>query len=1322
MGMMDSRPGHSGSKAAAMEIAEYQEDEALTVDTEAEMARYYGDEVAPEDTSAVAQAGKAVHAGEVSFEDALAGLVADEEATEAKDLAERQEQNAAHFVGWIENGGTPDLDKLAEYVAGSDACMSVTDVGMLLADDLDVAIAAAENRDAGAVPLTPEARALHGLPEPPKVAEYLRDQPLSALREQRETIVERWDAAWLAADYRADVRETAAAERPDRLSGALADAVGRAKMREELLQGGRTVARLRDDMSPAMAELMGFDRSRPVTKDEMANIFQGLRADGKPIEGKQIQSARLSVAEIFGITDLKTPPTGEPLENILAGKRVDGQVPYAKIGSFAKRKNDQYASDAVPPEGHELIPQRLIDGGIKRFLAAVYVPPGRKVTEAMLTRIRAGEAATEGLVVNPGEYGSAIAAKKQPISYIATILSMDKSGSIAWGLAPTEAEKTLLHQIHVSAVAQAMAYVETQVGMMRKGKEGRLGTEKGEIPWIVYNHYTSRPVAEIAVKDANGQEYTAFSSVPSRHPDMHLHSHIMVPSVVLTESGRVGSIDTDRWFGMQKTFGAVYQGFVAAEARKLGIRIGLGPSGEARFLDVPNEVRSLFSKRSQGAKAAAMAYAAEQGEEWDKLAPEQQLALLKKGVRETRRAKRQGASDFAEWRKEAKEALGYEHRSVLRPGEVKPEPSPAERREAAYKASQTWVEGAFVKRAVIDTKELLEAAARGLIVGGIKDPVDDLAAVMSAYRRYGIRQNGEQTSLLWGQGAKVRGKERWTVTTDLHISQERDLIELAQKAAADKSAALAPEQVERAVAAFLKRSQKIDPASDQWKAQRAMIDALGIGGRLGVGIGAAGAGKGEALKPLVDAWKEDGRSVYGIAIANRTASALADIGIAAANRASIAAFTKRIENGRYALDRNSVVVIDEVSLVGTRQFLKLLQLREKHGFQIVAIGDTRQCQAVEAGPVLALIEKAMPGAITEIVASIRQKTERERETAKLFRDGNAADAIAMKRADGSAILVAGGKEATIDRVAKLWAERMEANKDDPNFTLSVSAATREDARLVSVAIRRELQSAGKVGPDLIVVQAANNAGEKYEMPIGVGDRIMSLRNLNVARRDVIAVNGTLMTVTGADKDYISIRTDAGREGRLPWKALSDGGGPMRIAPGYAATVDSQQGLTSDEHIHALVSGSGSAHAFQTYVAQSRHRHGAYLVVNEAAERRSITHRQPIGAAMGLKQNDIWQHVGENLSRVPTKATATDFLKSAAKIMRGTVSHHFRARVSGEQRAAQEATGGISVHDRMVRKAAAPEVDSLAAYARKVAVQAGQIAQRQMEQASPRPRM
>jgi ATP-dependent exoDNAse (exonuclease V) alpha subunit len=168
----------------------------------------------------------------------------------------------------------------------------------------------------------------------------------------------------------------------------------------------------------------------------------------------------------------------------------------------------------------------------------------------------------------------------------------------------------------------------------------------------------------------------------------------------------------------------------------------------------------------------------------------------------------------------------------------------------------------------------------------------------------------------------------------------------------------------------------------------------------------------------VEARQADGREVFGITLAWRQAADLRSTGIA--EHASVAAFIKRVETGRYMLDRNSVVVVDEVGLLGTRQMFDLLRLQQRTGMQIVMVGDPKQCQSIEAGPVIDLLRKA---AIPEILTSIRQKTEREREISSLFRPGGAAEALEMKQQHGTAELVADGRQATVQRVAQLWRQR-----------------------------------------------------------------------------------------------------------------------------------------------------------------------------------------------------------------------------------------------------------------------------------------------------------
>ena len=104
------------------------------------------------------------------------------------------------------------------------------------------------------------------------------------------------------------------------------------------------------------------------------------------------------------------------------------------------------------------------------------------------------------------------------------------------------------------------------------------------------------------------------------------------------------------------------------------------------------------------------------------------------------------------------------------------------------------------------------------------------------------------------------------------------------------------------------------------------------------------------------------------------------------------------------------------------------------------LGDPEQCAAVEAGPVIRLMQDGLgKGAVPEIVTSIRQKDERELETTALGREGRAEEALERKREDGDLKLAAGPRAAVIEAAAAHWQERRAAL--DPGKTLLVIAPT-----------------------------------------------------------------------------------------------------------------------------------------------------------------------------------------------------------------------------------------------------------------------------------------
>ena len=195
-----------------------------------------------------------------------------------------------------------------------------------------------------------------------------------------------------------------------------------------------------------------------------------------------------------------------------------------------------------------------------------------------------------------------------------------------------------------------MAYAESHLGETTKGKGGKDGVEKGVTAWIACDHYTSRPTAEVA---HDRQGWPGIHRVPD-HPhavaDPQLHTHALWLNSVLTESGRIGAMDRDKLDGLVKELGGVYQADLGRNLRAAGIDARLDPeTGAARIMDVPSQVTRHFSKRSQDIERAARGYAQDEGLDWDAMTPAHQLKFLRKGVEETRQAKREhdGDSDFS---------------------------------------------------------------------------------------------------------------------------------------------------------------------------------------------------------------------------------------------------------------------------------------------------------------------------------------------------------------------------------------------------------------------------------------------------------------------------------------------------------------------------------------------------------------------------------------------------------------------------------------------------------------------------------------------------
>jgi hypothetical protein len=439
----------------------------------------------------------------------------------------------------------------------------------------------------------------------------------------------------------------------------------------------------------------------------------------------------------------------------------------------------------------------------------------------------------------------------------------------------------------------------------------------------------------------------------------------------------------------------------------------------------------------------------------------------------------------------------------------------------------------------------------------------------------------------------------------------------------------------------------LDLTGEHGQAQAKAMRKIGTGGRVGVLVGAAGAGKSTLLSGLVRAWAAQGRESYGTATAWRQAQALSEAGIPPERCLALAALLARVRAGTLRLDAGAVILVDEMSLVSAEDALALLEWRGAVGCTLIAVGDDRQGRSVQAGGVIGLLGRALNGEVAEVTSTVRQRTIQERELTDLARAGRAADVLDVLRDHGRARLAPGTLSEAAEAVADLWQERAAAIGEE---AVLVVAPTREDCRTVGAAIRQRRRAAGRIGPDIAVLDAIDQAGDHYALPIAIGDpvRLYGRTHVRGAGPGHLGVNGSIVVVCGIKEAGIVLRSATGREGLVPWGTLRDREtGRIRLDGGSCCTITASQGETREECLIALPRGSVGVDAGAFYVAATRHRTTSWLIVGEAGERRAVAARRSLGDARPIRAAELWSHAAAVFSRRPGSEGALDLLDRAA---------------------------------------------------------------------------
>ena len=395
------------------------------------------------------------------------------------------------------------------------------------------------------------------------------------------------------------------------------------------------------------------------------------------------------------------------------------------------------------------------------------------------------------------------------------------------------------------------------------------------------------------------------------------------------------------------------------------------------------------------------------------------------------------------------------------------------------------------------------------------------------------------------------GFKRWCSRTHWFI--EESVLPAARERAQEQALRLNRLAVEMAIAehetAMSKALKKPVQLTDEQKASVFHV-ACDTGG-LACIIGRAGTGKSASAGAYVLAFKAAGRRVIGTSTSQAATDNLkkeADI-----DGMNTAELLHALDSGRLALTATDVIVLDEAGMVGAKTFRRIQQHVDKAGGKLIAVGDPKQLQAIEAGsPFSQLCESFGAAAITQIQ---RQRNEETRTLAESFyNEKKTGEEIVQE-------MLAKGMLQVAKHQIKALAKAYLADHRDVRDKLIV-VNTLADGEAVDNIVREGLKANDTLRAGSAVALTLGEGEHEHELEVCIGERIRFQSN---ARKDKKTQkrewnNNDIGTVIGMQKArgkrgfVLKIQLDDGRRVDVDTSKFP------HIGYAYARTAHSAQGL------------------------------------------------------------------------------------------------------------------------------------------------------------------
>ena len=678
------------------------------------------------------------------------------------------------------------------------------------------------------------------------------------------------------------------------------------------------------------------------------------------------------------------------------------------------------------------------------------------------------------------------------------------------------ARELRIQEILQAANREALRWIEEHAGYVRTGDHRKTGTVEGG-RWAK---------AKIAV--------TTWLQGTNRDGEMHDHSHNVIARMALCDDGIYRAVDTMALRNQIGAMAAIVDAHVqSALTREFGVRWRVRADGKGHEIEgITDEDIALFSTRTQSVNRKTAQLARDWARKYGREPNARELMFL---ADEANLVTREGKDDeVIDW---DKLAAKWDHRFGGKLAELAGETCHWGGRPGHEPAEQDTRQAMADALAKVETRSTW---TRSDLMRALSWSMGDRFSGMRGKDRQALLVKLAEDAITGGEVACLEAPEWPPVPQQLirdldgrsvftrpgttryatqgQLSMEDRLVQQAQRVGAPRltrefaaaQLGATPEQFERVLCESAQTHTEHTHTGLRVDQGAMIFHAMTDHHRVSVGVGPAGSGKTYAVAAGARAWEAAGGRVIGLTTSQTAANVLTGAGLRETH--NTAKFREKLKAGRLKLQRGTLLVVDEGSMMSMPGFAFIIDLAERHDCKVFITGDPKQLTSVEAGGGMRLIANRM--GFTQLAVPVRFNEEWEGPASLRLRIGDKS--VLDDYAEHGRIWGA-DRERALDEARRSYVAARLAGED-----CLLMAYSHEDCRLLSRLIRDDLVHLG-------IVDSGETVLLSHGARASTGDLIICRKNDNKIitdwegeKRHGLA-NGDILRIESINKGSVSVR-------------------------------------------------------------------------------------------------------------------------------------------------------------------------------------------------------